>query len=137
MPANGYDLSAAGKDLEWVQFSRPNSVTVAINAHPLRWEADPDQRRSTENFIRELCSGDGVDRIFDIDIDGDDFSLNGKAAAKGFSRLVVIDGSDEVRMIPLCSIKAGPAAHRRHFRFLPTWKGPPPEVRKFPGDGRK
>jgi hypothetical protein len=57
-----------------------------------------------------------------------DFRLHGDAAAKGFSRLVVIDGGGEVPMIPLCSVKAGPAVHRRDFGFLPAWEGAPPSL---------
>ena len=87
--------------------------------------------------ICEFGSGVGVLWICDVDVDGRDFWLHGEAAAIRHGWLVFIDGGGEIGAVPLCLVKARPAAHRRHFGLLPTWKGSPPPPSNSLGDGGK
>src|SRR5262245_28826323 len=136
MPAIGNELPAAGKDFERVQLSRLNAIAVAINAHALRCEPDPDQRCYAEKSIRERCSSGGVNRIYNVEVDGDVFRLHSHTAAECFFWLILLDRGGKICTVPFCLVQTGPAAHRRHLCLLFPWKRTPPapsELRRHGG----
>src|SRR5262249_41493094 len=137
MPSKADNLPRARVQFERVQFARPYTAAVAVNANALRRRPNPHQRCFAELVVREFGSGVGVLGICDVDVDGHDFWLHSQAAAIRHGWLVFIDGGSEIGAIPLCFVKTRPAAHRRHFGLLPPWEGSPPSLSNAPGHGGK